>query len=272
MLDDAGWLPALVARWPSRLAGWRPLSLQLLRPAAATPRGLASAAPAQPVKPKTGIVLMNLGGPATLDEVHPFLLRLFSDRDLIPLPFQSSLARFIARRRTPKIQAEYAQIGGGSPIRMWTDKQGAGMVALLDKMSPSTGTTPSAKRKHISLPNGLTCRRLYRLALAGRPCAGTRAGPHKHYIAFRYADPLTEEAVATMLADGVEHIVAFTQYPQYSCSTTGSSLNELYRQLKRQDPQGRTRLSVIDRWPTFPPLIDVRGRMGTPRHIGIPSG
>jgi len=75
-----------------------------------------------------------------------------------------------------------------------------------------------------------------------------------------------------MLADGVEHIVAFTQYPQYSCSTTGSSLNELYRQLRRQDPEGRTRLSVIDRWPTFPPLIDVGGRKGAPRHSGAMTG
>ena len=83
--------------------------------------------------------MMNLGGPSTLDEVHPFLLRLFSDRDLIPLPFQASLARFIARRRTPRIQEQYAQIGGGSPIRAWTEKQGASMARALDACSPDTG-------------------------------------------------------------------------------------------------------------------------------------
>jgi protoheme ferro-lyase len=33
-------------------------------------------------------MLVNMGGPSTLDEVHDFLLRLFSDKDLIPLPAQ----------------------------------------------------------------------------------------------------------------------------------------------------------------------------------------
>ena len=45
--------------------------------------------------------------------------------------------------------------------------------------------------------------------------------PHKFYIGFRYVHPLTEEAIEEMEKDGVERAVAFTQYPQYSCSTTG---------------------------------------------------
>ena len=39
-------------------------------------------------RPKTGIIMLNLGGPERLDDVHDFLLRLFMDKDLIPLPFQ----------------------------------------------------------------------------------------------------------------------------------------------------------------------------------------
>ena len=50
---------------------------------------------------KTGIVMMNLGGPANLDEVEPFLLELFADREIIQLPFQGWLGPFIARRRAP---------------------------------------------------------------------------------------------------------------------------------------------------------------------------
>lgn len=42
-------------------------------------------------KPKTGILLLNLGGPENLDKVHDFLLRLFMDKDLIPLPAQRYL-------------------------------------------------------------------------------------------------------------------------------------------------------------------------------------
>ncbi|KAG0209956.1 ferrochelatase hem15 [Mortierella sp. GBA30] len=171
-----------------------------------------------PANSKTGIVLMNLGGPATENEVHDFLLRLFSDGDLIPLPFQKYAAQVIAYRRTPKIKEQYNQIGGGSPIRKWTVEQGTAMEKILDKISPETA-------------------------------------PHKHYIAFRYAHPLTPEALAEMKADGIERAVAFTQYPQYSCSTTGSSMNELYRQLQELDPERKMKWSVIDRWHNHAGLI-----------------
>lgn len=49
------------------------------------------------------------------------------------------------------------------------------------------------------------------------------SAPHKFYIGFRYVNPLTENAIKQMEEDGVERAVAFTQYPQYSCSTTGDS-------------------------------------------------
>eukprot|EP00118_Oscarella_pearsei_P002080 m.9431 g.9431 ORF g.9431 m.9431 type:complete len:397 (+) comp21353_c0_seq1:102-1292(+) len=172
-------------------------------------------------KPKTGIVLLNLGGPETTDDVHDFLLRLFNDRDLIQLPFsQKLLARRIAARRTPKIQEQYRKIGGGSPIRKWTDLQGSEMVKLLDKLSPETA-------------------------------------PHKHYIGFRYAKPLTEDAIDQMERDGIERAVAFTQYPQYSCSTTGSSVNAIYRHVSKN--HSSMKWSVIDRWATHPGLIKTFG-------------
>ena len=58
--------------------------------------------------------------------------------------------------------------------------------------------------------------------------------------------------------DGIQRAVAFTQYPQYSCSTTGSSLNALYGHYKN-NRGGKTSMkwSVIDRWPTHPKLIKV---------------
>lgn len=39
-------------------------------------------------KVKTGILMLNMGGPATLPDVEFFLKNLFSDRDLIKLPMQ----------------------------------------------------------------------------------------------------------------------------------------------------------------------------------------
>ena len=90
--------------------------------------------------------------------------------------------------------------------------------------------------------------------------------PHKPYVAFRYANPLTEEMYQKLLDDGFGNgrggrAIAFSQYPQYSCSTTGSSLNELWKWRKRlegksTDQKGLIQWSVIDRWPVHKGLIE----------------
>lgn len=187
---------------------------------------------------------MNMGGPSTTSEVGDFLSRLFADGDLIPLgPLQNYIGPLISRRRTPKIEKQYADIGGGSPIRKWSEYQAAETCKILDKISPQTA-------------------------------------PHWPYVAFRYAKPLTEDVYAKLLEDGFgkggKHeggrAVAFSQYPQYSCSTTGSSLNDIWRWRQRLEgkragnateeaeaanaPDGSIKWSVIDRWPTHPGLVD----------------
>lgn len=80
--------------------------------------------------------------------------------------------------------------------------------------------------------------------------------PHKPYVAFRYTNPLSEECIDEMKRDGVTRAIAFTQYPQYSCSTTGSSLNEMWRQLKAKGEENSIEWSVIDRWPVHPGLVE----------------
>ena len=181
-------------------------------PSTPTPGGAESRGP-------TGIVMMNLGGPKSLDEVNPFLKKLFADREIIQLPFQDWLGPFIADRRTKSVQQNYDDIGGGSPILEWTELQGRGMVERLDALSPETA-------------------------------------PHKFYVAFRYIDPTSEDALNAMKADGVKRAVAFTQYPQFSCATTGSSLNELWRAARRVGLADAFEWSVIDRWPTHPTFIE----------------
>ena len=83
--------------------------------------------------------------------------------------------------------------------------------------------------------------------------------PHKAYVAFRYAHPLTEDTAKELKRDGVKRAVAFTQYPQYSCSTTGSSINEIFRR-GRVDEFGEQPVewSVVDRRGTHPGFIEVR--------------
>lgn len=168
----------------------------------------------------TAIVFMNMGGPSTVPETRDFLFRLFSDNDLIPLgPFQNILAKFITWRRTPMIEKYYARIGGGSPIRKWSEFQAKKACERLDEISPNTA-------------------------------------PHKPYVAFRYAHPLTEETLKQLLDDGITRAVAFSQYPQFSYSTTASSINDLYRLSKVHDPNGQIKWSIIDRWPQHPSLIN----------------
>jgi ferrochelatase len=160
---------------------------------------------------------------ATTPEVGPFLSRLFSDGEIIQLgALQNVLGPIIASRRTGKIEKQYEAIGG-SPIRKWTDYQGERMAKRLDELSPETG-------------------------------------PHKHYTCFRYADPLTEETLTQMKADGVTRAVAFSQYPHFSCTTTGSSLNHLWRELSRLGMEDDFKWSIIDRWPTHPTFIKAMAR------------
>jgi ferrochelatase len=74
---------------------------------------------------KTAIILFNLGGPGSQDEVKPFLLSLFSDPAILtlPQPFRSFLAHLITRRRLKEARHIYAQLGGGSPLLKNTQAQ-----------------------------------------------------------------------------------------------------------------------------------------------------
>ncbi|KAL2169276.1 hypothetical protein VTG60DRAFT_6279 [Thermothelomyces hinnuleus] len=225
----------MALRLPAAMRPLRPH--RLAKPSAQQARWLAT--PVHPVTQASGrgptaMVFLNMGGPSATDEVGDFLSRLFSDGDLIPLGrLQGYIGPLLSKRRTPKIQQQYEAIGGGSPIRKWSEHQCAEMCKILDKISPETA-------------------------------------PHKPYVAFRYANPLTEDMYRQMLADGFGNgrggrAVAFTQYPQYSCSTTGSSLNELWKwrqrlegkaALRNDGTDGTIKWSVIDRWPTHPGLVE----------------
>lgn len=76
--------------------------------------------------PNTAILLLQMGGPDSLEAVKPFLLNLFSDREIIkigPAWLQPLIARMIVRRRAPKVAEKYREIGGKSPIRELTQAQ-----------------------------------------------------------------------------------------------------------------------------------------------------
>ena len=181
-----------------------------------------------------GIVLMNMGGPSSLtgkvDGVEPFLTRLFTDNEIIGLPklLQPYLGPLIAKRRSPRIIEQYKTIGGKSPIGDWTEKQGKELIRKLEAMSAANSGSVGTK--------------------------------FKFYTCFRYAPPLTHDCLQQMAEDGIERAVAFSQYPHFSCTTTGSSLNHLWRESIRLGLEKKFKWSLIDRWPTHPTFISAVAR------------
>ncbi len=151
-----------------------------------------------------------MGGPQNKDEVHPYLKELFQDREILKLPFQKVLGRYIAWRRTPNIQERYEEIGQYSPTKGIMDDQSAEIAQKLDQIHP-------------------------------------QSAPHVCVSGFRYCSPRTSEMIEQY--NSAEKIILFSQYPQHSCSTSGSSFCDAYRWLdKQKDEVYRDRISVIDQW------------------------
>src|ERR1700758_3467842 len=148
----------------------------------------------------TGIVLFQLGGPDTLEAIQPFLYNLFCDPDIIDFPFarlgRRPLAKLISTTRARKVQHHYAVLGGGSPIRRFTQQQAR---ALQSKLNQS----------------GWDAR-----------C----------FVAMRYWHPFTAEAIEQLHAAKCDEVVLLPLYPHYSSTTTGSSLNEWQRRFRGDIP------------------------------------
>ena len=148
---------------------------------------------------RVGVVLFQLGGPDSLGAVEPFLYNLFCDPDIIEFPSRLGrrpLARLIARARAKSVWHHYETIGGGSPIRRLTEEQAAALQTRL-------------------IQEGVDAR-----------CV----------VAMRYWHPLTAEAVAQLERADIDQLVLLPMYPQYSRTTTGSSLNEWNRHWSRSVP------------------------------------
>ena len=137
---------------------------------------------------RLAVVLFNLGGPDGPKAVRPFLFNLFSDPAIIGAPgfVRLPLAALISTTRAKSARASYAMMGGGSPLLPETRAQAAALE----------------------------------MALAGR------SGEHesKVFIAMRYWKPMSEETAKAVAAWGPDEIVLLPLYPQYSTTTSGSSL------------------------------------------------
>ncbi len=140
------------------------------------------------VRKRLAVVLFNLGGPDNLDAVQPFLFNLFNDPAIIglPWPLRPLLARLISSRRREEASANYAVMGGASPLLRETQAQVGELQGRLDSTLPGFDT--------------------------------------RCFIAMRYWKPFTEAAAREVSAFAPDEIVLLPLYPQYSTTTTGSSV------------------------------------------------
>lgn len=171
----------------------------------------------------TAIVLFNLGGPDDLASVEPFLFKLFSDREIIELPFGAALqpvfARAIAKLRGPSVRRNYARIGGGSPQLRITREQAAALETQLN--------------------------------------AGRCGDAFTVFVAMRYSRPSCEDVLDAIAAAGIRRIVTLTLFPHYSNATTGSSRRAFDRALRNPAWQSRNfEVTHIDQYPADARYLD----------------
>ena len=153
---------------------------------------------------KTAVVLFNLGGPDNPDAVQPFLFNLFYDPAIItvPNPFRLLLAKLISKKRAPLAKEIYQHLGGGSPILPLTQKQADALEKKLQ------GNHPDKE--------------------------------FKTFIAMRYWHPFTEETVKQVKEFAPDSIILLPLYPQFSTTTSGSSLKKWQSEAKKQGINAKT--------------------------------
>ena len=163
---------------------------------------------------RRAIVLFNLGGPDSQKAVKPFLFNLFRDGAIIGLPAiaRYPLAALISTTREKTAQANYAIMGGGSPLLPETEKQAVALAAELARRAPNDET--------------------------------------QVFISMRYWKPRADETAKAVAAFGPDEIVLLPLYPQFSTTTTASSIKDWLRAYKGL---GRTR--IVCCYPTAPGLV-----------------
>ena len=135
-------------------------------------------------RPRVAIVLFNLGGPDRPEAIHPFLLNLFRDKAILRVPFfvRPILASIIARSRLKLATANYALLGGRSPLLELTQAQSRALEAALPELDA------------------------------------------KCFVAMRYWHPFSTETARAVKEFAPDRILLLPLYPQYSTTSTGSSL------------------------------------------------
>ena len=169
-----------------------------------------------------GVILLNMGGPTSLDAVRPFLQNLFLDREIIsfgPMEFaRKPLAKFIAKKRAEIVKKNYVMIGGKSPIAELSLAQAAALEQAL------TARYGSAVRVRVE-------------------------------VGFSYWHPFIEEAMEKLASDGFTNVFLMPLYPHYSKTTTGSCF-KTWRDLHRARGNRAFKVQSVKAYPLENDFID----------------
>lgn len=151
---------------------------------------------------KTAIILFNLGGPSSLDEVKGFLFKLFYDRAIInlPNPLRWILAKIISYKREDVAKDIYRQMGGKSTILDETIKQKKALEREL----------------------------------------GDKGG--KVYISMRYSFPDSKKVAKEISKHNPDEVIMLPLYPQFSTTTTGSSVKDMSEALRGINYKGEVKI------------------------------
>jgi len=168
---------------------------------------------------KTGILLVQLGGPTKREELKGFLYRLFADPEVLGIrsaPLRKAVAWAIATTREKESAKTYEKIGW-SPIRCWTEKSATLLEAALAASWP--GEPPVVR-------SAMTC-----------------------------SAPLVEEVLPQLRAAGVTRLFVLPLYPQYSVTTTKGSFARVDESLAEMG-WAPERVNAPDAWYAEPRFLD----------------
>jgi ferrochelatase len=138
------------------------------------------------IKNKTAVIIYNLGGPNSRNEIGFFLFNLFYDKNIVnlPNPFRYILAKLISKLRKKGAMRNYDKLGGKSPLFVNTIKQAEALQEKLDK------------------------------------------DRYEVFISMNFCHPLPQETIKQIVKYNPTDIILIPLYPQFSTTTTASFLEK----------------------------------------------
>jgi protoporphyrin/coproporphyrin ferrochelatase len=168
---------------------------------------------------KVGVLLFNLGGPETLQDVKPFLYRLFSDPEIIRIkwaPVRKLLAYTIATLRRKTSEGYYRQIGGGSPLRRLTEDQARALAEEFERRGKDVET----------------------------------------FVGMCTWHPFLDEAVERIEKSDIKSLVILPLFPHYSVTTTGSGFSALRALIDKRPSFKKLDVRWVSSWAEHPTYIE----------------